>query len=142
MFAIAAAAIGFPGGLFSFEINTDVQDVLRVAAIAFIAPALLEELVFRGPLLAVQARGSKHALAFAAAASLALFIIWHPLNATYLLKTARPLFFDPIFLLIAALLGATASIIALTTRSRWCAIFFHWIVVVAWKFCLGGPKFL
>jgi len=140
LFTALSLMFGFAVGFFQFDVAPTKQ-VLRVAVIAFVLPALLEELVFRGPLIYFANKKSKKLL-YVAILSLALFILWHPLNACFLLTEARPVFLDWRFLTLATLLGVCASALALTTRSLWPPILFHWFAVIGWKAFLGAPTFL
>ena len=140
LFMPLSLMFGFATGFFQFDVAPTKQ-ILRVAVIAFVLPALLEELVFRGPLIYFANKKSKKLL-YVAILSLALFILWHPLNACLLLTEARPVFLDWRFLTLAALLGACASALALTTRSLWPPVLFHWFAVIGWKAFLGAPAFL
>jgi predicted Abi (CAAX) family protease len=72
------------------------------------------------------------------AASVVLFIAWHPLNAALFLPAARPLFGDLRFLALAGLLGLCCSVVYLRTGSVWPGVVLHWLVVFAWKGALGG----
>ncbi|MEM1391446.1 MAG: CPBP family glutamic-type intramembrane protease [Pseudomonadota bacterium] len=140
VFSALALIVGASTSLFQFEIAPPHQ-ILRTAFIAFVFPALLEELVFRGPLIYLANRKSKRLL-HVTILSLALFILWHPLNAWLLLTDTRPVFLDWRFLTLAALLGVCATTLALRTRSLWPPILFHWLAVVSWKAFLGAPAFL
>ena len=139
-FAALATAFGLGTGLYTYAPVTDMSAIARFAAIAFVAPGLLEELVFRGPLVwrAVQ---RKPVPAWAIVLSLLLFILWHPFNASVYLIDARDLFFDWRFLTVAAGLGAVATWLAVRTRSLWPPVIFHWLAVTAWKAYLGAPDF-
>jgi len=141
-FAAAALGFGFATGFFRFE-PTGQASTMRALAVAFVLPALLEEVVFRGPLIWLAQRAvTGGRLVLASALSLALFVLWHPLNASLLLTEARLWFFDWRFLVIAAALGGVATWLALRTRSLWPPIVFHWLAVLGWKELLGGPGLL
>ena len=139
-FAVIAASFGLGGGLFEFVPVSDLGDLMRTSLIAFFLPSLLEELVFRGPLIWLIARRG-HVPVSVIMVSLGLFVLWHPLNALVYLIPARPVFFDPQFLIVAAGLGAVASFLAVRTRSLWPPVMFHWLAVVGWKAWLGAPAF-
>lgn len=137
-FAILTVPFGFLTGLFVWAPEFDPIVVLKFAAMAFVLPALIEELFFRGPLLIVQARG-RRVPRWAVIISLALFIAWHPFNGLLIMTDASDLFTDWRFLTVASALGAIATMIALQTRSLWLAVLFHWGVVLGWKVFLGAP---
>ncbi|WP_306252729.1 type II CAAX prenyl endopeptidase Rce1 family protein [Parvularcula sp. IMCC14364] len=138
VFGLIAVPFGLTSGLLQWQ-PAAAAGLLPVMLVAFFAPALLEEIVFRGPLLLLAGRPGR---AMAAIFLLCLFILWHPLNGTYFLTDAGPLFSDMRFLMIAAGLGITCTLITLRSNSLWPAILFHWLVVVAWKGLFGGPDFL
>jgi len=97
---------------------------------AFLTPALLEELVFRGWL----PRGAP----MAAIASLAVFVLWHPLQVWLNLPFGRPEFTRPGFLLVVACLGLACTLTRLRSGSIWPGVVIHWGVVVAWLALFGG----
>lgn len=102
-----------------------------IALVAFAIPALGEELVFRGVLQPARMTGAR-ALALSAA-SLAAFIVWHPLQVWLGFPTAQPVFLQPPFLATAGLLGLVCTVLVHRSGSVWTAVFVHWLVVVAWK---------
>ncbi|MEM9926195.1 MAG: CPBP family glutamic-type intramembrane protease [Cyanobacteria bacterium P01_D01_bin.50] len=73
-----------------------------------------------------------------AALSLLMFIIYHPLNAKTFYRDGYPTFVEPIFLILATLLGLTCTITYALTSSAWIIIFIHWLVVVLWLLIFGG----
>lgn len=139
-FALIAALFGLATGLYSFLPIEDLPQLSRRSAIAFITPGLLEELVFRGPLVWFVVRQGR-APGWAIGLSLVLFVLWHPLNAAVYLTEARNLFFDWRFLSVAAGLGAGATWLALRSRSLWPPVIFHWLAVTGWMAFLGAPDF-
>ncbi|MFB2837851.1 type II CAAX prenyl endopeptidase Rce1 family protein [Floridanema evergladense] len=72
--------------------------------------------------------------------SLVLFIIYHPMNAVTFFPAGRKTFFNPIFLLLAAVLGIVCSVVYLQSGSLWLPVIIHWLVVVVWLVFLGGYK--
>lgn len=141
VFTLISVPAGLATGVFQLGFPDDLATLARTAAIALILPALFEELVFRGPLFWLATNESKYLLP-AAAVSLALFILWHPLNGIFLMTEARSLFTDWRFLSLAGLLGLFATQLAIKTRSIWLPVIFHWLCVVGWKAFLGGTQFL
>lgn len=140
--ATGAAFLGFAAVALPWTLAFDLvrwaprsDGVWAIAAVVMVKPALLEELVFRGPLLLVPLR-------WAMAASLgllALFVLAHPLNAAFLEPGLRPWFFDARFLAVVALLGGVAGWLTRASGRLYPAVLFHWAVVVIWLFLLGGP---
>ena len=141
VFAIVSLSFGFATGLFKYQQIDDSYALIRAGVIALIIPSLFEELLFRGPLIILKTRVSARTLLAAALVSLALFILWHPLNAAFILTEAQYLFIDWRFLVTAFLLGAATTIAALKTGSIWPCVAIHWAAVISWKAFLGGPDF-
>lgn len=141
VFSAVAFPFGFFTGLFSWSPERDVTAILRVAVIAFVLPAFVEEVVFRGPLVWIK-QSSGAVPRFVIAISLITFVAWHPINTILFMPQASELFRDWRFLTIALCLGVTATAIALRSESIWTAIIFHWSAVVAWRAFLGAPAFL
>ncbi|MCI5048575.1 MAG: CPBP family glutamic-type intramembrane protease [Aquisalinus sp.] len=137
LFCLLAVPFGLQTGLLVWQ--PSLGGLVPVMLVAFFAPALLEEVVFRGPLLVLQKGARK---LFMAAILLFLFVLWHPLNGTFLMTAAGALFTDLRFLGIAFCLGLVCTIATLRSASLWPAILMHWLVVVSWKGFFGGPQFL
>ena len=118
-------SMGLPG------LRNDPDAFLRVAAIALLIPALGEELVFRGILQPARMSTTKD---FAVSAlSLAAFVLWHPVQVWLGLPMAQPVFTEPAFLTLVAVLGALCTALTHRTGSLWPAMALHWVVVVGWK---------
>lgn len=139
-FAGLATSFGLATGLYIYHPLNDLNELAYRSAIAFFAPGLLEELIFRGPLVWMVLRYRRAPL-WAIGLSLLAFILWHPLNAAVNLVEARELFFDWRFLTVATGLGAVATYLAIRTRSLWPPVLFHWLAVVGWTAFLGAPNF-
>lgn len=93
----------------------------------FFAPALLEELLFR-----VLPPPRLWPFAFAA------YVLFHPLNAWLFWPEARDVFYDPVFLILTALLGGSCALLYRRTRSLWPPVALHWLTVAGWLLFLGG----
>ena len=119
----------------------------------FIAPGLLEELLYRAALLprlvddysAVDlARGSLllseagSTLPWQAAGALLIFVGMHPVNGIFLRPEARSTFCDWRFLVAAAVLGAVCSCLYLETGCVWAPAVLHWLVVATWLWVFDG----
>lgn len=134
--AVAAWAVPAIGGAAAFDpalpgLTADPAAFAALALIAVIVPALGEELVFRGVLQPDRPDGAA-ALA-ASAASLALFVAWHPIQIALSLPAAQPVFAEPGFLALAGLLGLVCTVLVHRSGSLWTAVALHWAVVVIWK---------
>lgn len=105
----------------------------------FIFPSFLEEAFFRGVLIPNDTvdKGPAKILFYILMSTL-IFVAWHPVNALLINKTAIPLFLNPFFLILVALLGATCSLSYIFSRSLWIPILIHWLTVLVWVVFLGG----
>ena len=142
IYLCASLAIGSYAGLFSVRV-IDLPLLAVLPFSLFIFPSLLEEAFFRGVLIPNDAAGqSKGRIAGYIFLSTTAFVLWHPANAVTINTTAAPLFLDPAFLLIVALLGLTCSISYVLSRSLWTPIIIHWLTVLIWVIFLGGRNIL
>lgn len=130
-------AIGWLGGLMHWRPTFDAT-IARLALVAVVAPALGEELLFRAALLPnpAPARWPFGAMA----ASVALFVVWHPLQALVFGPHWAETVLDPWFLAAVAATGLALARLYLATGSIWPCVLLHWLVVVGWKALLGGPS--
>lgn len=112
-------------------LRNDPDAFLFLAAVAIIIPALGEELVFRG-ILQPRQLGAERDWIFSAL-SLTAFVLWHPLQVWLGLPMAQPMFTEPSFLMLVAVLGALCTTLTHRSGSVWPAVLLHWIVVVGWK---------
>lgn len=119
-------------GLARWTPQTDLGFIVPTAAMLLVAPALLEELLFRGLLVGSGSSAS-------AILSVAAFVAWHPLQAVTIGPPWAALFLDPAFLCGVALLGVALVFLRLRSGSLWPSIILHWLVVAGWKFLFGGP---
>lgn len=108
-----------------------------------VTPGLTEELVFRGLLLphpqeVMPVRGRMLALV----ASLAAFVLWHPVNGRTPQPAGRHVFTDQRFLLQTAILGSACAIVYLRGGSIWPPVVMHWLTVTTWILALGGRRHL
>ncbi|MGA1622784.1 MAG: type II CAAX prenyl endopeptidase Rce1 family protein [Synechocystis sp.] len=112
---------------------------LRLTLLLWFTPALFEELIFRVLLLPYPTELNPFWPTLGAMAlSLTLFVVYHPLNAGLFYRPGRPLFFQPMFLGLATLLGFWATVLYWFTGSLWLVALFHWAIVVIWLLFLGG----
>ncbi len=136
VFAICGAAIGFSTHLLHLGPRS-AGEIAHVAAIAFIAPSLSEELIFRGAM--VPSRAENRSAFPWIIASTVLFALWHVVETSFL--PGGVAFFRRFdFLAVAALLGLLCGILRYRSGSIWTAVFLHWLVAVAWIGWLGGPS--
>ena len=113
----------------------------KIIIISLLFPAIVEELLFRVMLLPnpLEAVSLIYLLSWILI-SLVLFLISHPLNGMTLSPNKKEVFFQPIFLVLAFLLGVVCTILYCNSGSVWTAVIFHWIIVSVWLACLGGSE--
>ena len=129
-----AALLCAAGGLVEPGWTDRPGQLLRLALVALVAPALGEELLFRAALIPHEPpRAAWVAL------SVVLFVAWHPLQALSIGPPWASAFLDPWFLLCVAVLGTALARIYAETRSIWPCVLAHWAVVFGWKAFFGGP---
>ncbi|MGB3722146.1 MAG: CPBP family glutamic-type intramembrane protease [Pacificimonas sp.] len=133
LFCYAAAHIG---GLVGFAPVRDNALVFGALTTLFFVPALAEEILFRG-LMVPQGRGVRSLLGVMA--SVALFTLWHPLQAITFGPPRSGLFLDPWFLVAVTALGITLTAQYRVSHSLWPPVLTHWLIVAAWKLLFGGP---
>ena len=143
VYAGIALAIGLCLGHFRLELSQDSPArLLGFAAIALLVPCLTEELFFRAMLLPDPKQMASVGVGLVRLfVPLALFVAWHPLNSLFLKTEARQTFLDPVFLLLATLLGGCSTFVYLRTASIWPSTLIHWVSLVCWKTFLGGRIF-
>ncbi len=126
VFALIAAYLGQHESLFKFSLTDEWRPFIAIAAAAILVPALAEEMVFR-VLLGGRTGWLRAALALTA------FVLWHPVQVWLGLPMAQPVFLEPGFLAIVALLGLACTLAWHRSGSVWPAVMIHWLTVVAWK---------
>ena len=113
----------------------------RVALISLFLPATAEEIFFRVLLIPHAAEQSSLIYqSLAIAISLILFVAYHPLNAKFLMRSARGTFDTLPFLIFATILGLVCTAAYLESGSIYPPIFLHWIIVIIWLLCFGGYR--
>jgi uncharacterized protein len=124
----------YAGGLIQVGGGPDLAEAAGLALTLLFAPALGEELLFRGALIPRdRPTGAWIVLSTTA------FVLWHPLQALTIGPPWAGAFLDPWFLAAVAVLGVALGRIYAATRSLWPCVLVHWIVVFTWKAGLGGP---
>jgi uncharacterized protein len=126
--------VAYLGGIARFQPAPASLTLLPLAAMLFVAPALGEELLFRG--LLIPRDGYK---APWMVLSVLLFVLWHPLQAVTFGPPWAETFLDPWFLAAVAILGIAFARIYAASRSLWPSILAHWLVVLGWKALFAGP---
>jgi len=126
VFALITVYLGQHERLFKFSVTDAWMPFIGMAVVAILVPSLAEEMVFR-VVLAGRTGWLRGGLALAA------FVLWHPVQVWLGLPMARPVFLEPAFLAIVALLGLVCTIGWRRSGSVWPAVAMHWATVVAWK---------
>ena len=126
---VLALSLGLAGGV--LESRRASVPVLPLTLRVLVVPGLLEELVFR---VAPPPRFAGFALV--------AYVLMHPLNAWLFFPAAWPLFYNPVFLLLVALLGAGCTLLYHRTHSVWPPTLLHGLVVAGWLLFLGGEAAL
>jgi predicted Abi (CAAX) family protease len=140
LYGAIALTIGFRSGFLRWRSpERRPLEILKMLVFCFFSPALWEEFVFRVLLIPHPETATSTAnLILSALVSITLFTVYHPLNAIIFYKKGNPTFFQPIFLILAALLGLTCTVVYWLTGSLWTISLVHWLVVVVWLLFLNG----
>jgi predicted Abi (CAAX) family protease len=130
-----AIPIGQTLGFLQIEVISSGKIALKMSAIAFFMPGVLEELGWRVAFIPHPTEAVSHwKLLLWTSLSLSLFVLYHPLNRCVPHNTFK----NPIFLGLATLLGLVCSISYLESGSLWTPVFLHWSIVVGWLVFFGG----
>ncbi|AFZ02905.1 Abortive infection protein [Calothrix sp. PCC 6303] len=140
IYSLIAITFGFKSGFLSLQTwSANWVDKTLLSIRCLFLPSIVEELFFRVLLLPHPSETTNWwEWTLWAAFSLILFIVYHPLNAKYFYKAGLLTFFNPVFLILAGLLGTTCTIIYGITGSLWLVVLIHWIVVITWLVFFGG----
>lgn len=139
----ALLLFGWLGGFIGWDPSLS-PGLALLALVAFLAPVLVEESVFRGLLLRPPSDGvSGLGPAVLSAALFALYNLAAALLCHELLGEQCPpwadLGFDPWFLAATFALGLACARLALATRSIWPGAILHWSMLIGWLALFGGP---
>lgn len=140
MYAVIALPVGFMTGFLDVGVlQTETWILILLPVSLFFMPALFEEIFFRVLMLPHKSRRySAGKQVFFSLISVTAFVIWHPVNAATINRAAYPMFTDPVFLSIAALMATACTVTYLRTGSLWVPVVIHWITAIVWVFFLGG----
>jgi uncharacterized protein len=129
--------IGLLTGFCRLELmKASAWSIASTPIVLLVMPSLVEEFFFRAVLLPHPVEViSPRTQFFWASVSLMAFVASHPING---LVSRRWVFLDPVFLVLATLLGIVCTITYLKSGSIWVPILFHWLTVVVWIMFLGG----
>ncbi|MEP0754232.1 CPBP family glutamic-type intramembrane protease [Trichocoleus sp. Lan] len=143
IYTLISLPIGFKFGFLKLDVETSWEMIIGVMARCLLSPAISEELFFRILLLPHPTeKATPTTLWLWGGISLAMFIIYHPLNAVTFYPDGLRTFFNPVFLFLAALLGVICTLAYFQSGSLWMPVAIHWLIVVVWLLLLGGYKTL
>jgi len=137
VFALCALLIGWSTDFCHLELMQASAWVMAATPIILlVTPCLVEEVLYRAVLLPhpVEAMSPKTRCVWTLVSLLA-FMVSHPINGWI---SGRTVFLDPIFLVLATLLGILCTLTYLKSGSIWVPMLFHWLTVVVWIMFLGG----
>jgi predicted Abi (CAAX) family protease len=141
VYTAIALSVGFRSGFLKIHPQTSRPTIIAVAIGCLFSPGISEEIFFRALMLPHPNENiSGLMLWFWVCASLALFVVYHPLNALTFYPVGRGTFMNPVFLLLAAVLGAACACAYLQSGSVWPAVAIHWLAVTVWLLLLGGYR--
>ncbi len=133
------AIFAYLGGFATWQPAAIDVATLRLAILLFVIPALGEEILFRGLLLPSPGTKQSKQKSIRTVLAIALFVLWHPLQAWTFGPPWAGLFLNLWFLCTVAVLGIVLSRVYFRTKSLWPCVFVHWLVVASWKLFFGGP---
>ncbi|MGL5061914.1 MAG: CPBP family glutamic-type intramembrane protease [Microcoleus sp.] len=141
IYTAIALTVGWRSGFLKIDPQTSQPTIIAVTIGCLFSPGISEEIFFRVLILPHPNENvSGLMLWFWGGLSLALFVVYHPLNALTFYPVGRGTFMNPVFLLLAALLGAACTWAYWQSSSVWPAVAIHWLAVTVWLLLLGGYK--
>ncbi|NJK65465.1 MAG: CPBP family intramembrane metalloprotease [Microcoleus sp. CSU_2_2] len=141
VYSAIALPVGFWSGFLKIDVQTSQHTIVSVLIGCLLSPGIAEEIFFRVLILPhPEENVSGLVLWLWGCASLALFVVYHPLNALTFYPVGRSTFMNPVFLLLAAVLGVACSIAYLQSGSIWPAVAIHWLTVTVWLLLFGGYR--
>jgi uncharacterized protein len=142
-YAAVATPVGFASGFFTPGLpQWPVARIILLPLVLLVTPGIGEELFFRAlPLPHPSERAPRAHQVVAAALALVAFVLWHPLNGLWT-PHVWPVFTNPVFLALAALMGLACTLAYLMSGSLWPPVLIHWVTGVVWSMFLGGRRLL
>lgn len=139
-YAVICLPIGLQTGFLTFSWpEAPLRSIAKIMITCLFLPAISEESIFRVMLLPHRNENpSRFELTVSNILSLALFIVYHPLNALTVFPAGYPTFLNPVFLFQAGVLGIICSMSYNKTGSIWPSVFIHWFLVINWQIFFGG----
>ena len=140
--SVVTLAVMFVFGLSTglYHLTSTQPGLAYRMVLVFFAPALGEEIVFRGLLVPHREEGVTSP--WPIRLSILLYVLWHVLEALTFLPHAAPVFLRLDFLACCGFLGVGCTVMRVATGSIWPAVILHWALVVVWQTWLGGVSAL
>ena len=139
IYAAITLLLGFRFNFLQANILNRWNIIFRIVIISLFFPAIAEELLFRVVLLPHPSENVNAInLCSWILVSLILFVVSHPVNGMTFSPRKKEVFFKPIFLVLAFLLGVICTIVYCNSGSLWIPVIVHWIIVSVWLILLGG----
>lgn len=140
LLALIALPVGFQQGFLEIKIlKLPGQTIFYIITFNVLITAICEELFFRALFLPHPTENITNTiLLLSIIFSWLCFLIYHPINALTFYPAGYPTFMNPIFLVLAGLLGIICTISYLGSGSIWTCVFIHWLVLLVWIILLGG----
>ena len=139
IYGLITISLGFWFNFLQLDLKFSQEKFIKITVTSLVSPAILEELFFRAILLPCSAEKMQFSNLFTwSIISLLLFVAYHPLNGITFFPAGRDVFFNPIFLCLAALLGLVCTVVYLQSGSIWLPVVIHWLTVVIWLLYVGG----
>ncbi|AFY32166.1 type II CAAX prenyl endopeptidase Rce1 family protein [Calothrix sp. PCC 7507] len=140
IYGVIAIPLGFKLEFLQMQIwSANLLDKCLLICRSLFLPAIVEELFFRVLLLPHPLENTNWLhWSLWGIGSLLLFVFYHPVNAKTFFQAGFPTFFNPVFLVLAALLGIICTVAYALTGSLFVVVVIHWVVVVVWLIVFGG----
>jgi predicted Abi (CAAX) family protease len=139
--ALVSVPLGLRLGFLQVDICRSWSTAATFLSLTFLFPAVSEELLFRVMLLPHPQEHASQAVQWLwGTVALVVFVASHPLKALVFSSARRSAFTNPVFLLLAGLLGLACTIAYLKSGSLWPPVVIHWWVVVVWLLVFGGQR--
>ena len=141
IYGLISLPIGSGSGFLKVDIVRSRTVIIAVILYSLFSPAITEELFFRVLLLPHPTENvSAVTLWLWGCGSLAIFIVYHPLNALTFFPAGRKTFVNLVFLLLAGFLGGICGIAYQQTGSLWPPVVIPWLTVTIWLLLFSGYR--
>lgn len=140
LYALISLPVGLSLGFLKLEMaQASWATIAKIIATCLVMPAMTEELCFRVLLLPHPVEKVTIIERWLwASISLTAFVVYHPLEGLTIYSAGLQTLTNPVFLLLAAILGIICTQAYFQSGSMWSCVMIHWLVVVVWLLLLGG----